>query len=83
MSKIKTFRFKIEGNKVCGGWEVEDDSKDIDGYCYGYGENLYDARKDAEDGLLFEAFLKGEDLEKFDFDAEEDAKEEWYNQIWK
>ena len=83
MSKIKIFKFKIEGNKLYGGWEVEDDSREIKGYCYGYGKNFFEAKKDAEDGLLFEAFLKGEDIEKFDFDAEEDAKEEWYKQIWK
>lgn len=83
MSKIKIFKFKIEGNKLYGGWEVENDSRDIKGYCYGYGKNFFEARKDAEDGLLFEAFLNGSDLKEFDDLFEEDCEKEWYKEIWK
>lgn len=73
---MKIYRFKVEDNKLVGGWEAKTD-KDVKGYIYGYGDDLESARKDAEMGLEYASI----DFKDFDKEIESDSKE-WFDEIW-
>lgn len=71
---MKIFRFKKD---LSFGQEVEDD-KEIEGYVYGYGEDLESARRDAESGLEYDSL----DFDNLDKEVERDIRKQWYKEIW-
>ena len=71
---MKIFRFKKD---LSFGQEVEDD-KEIEGYVYGYGEDLESARRDAEAGLEYDSL----DFDSLDKEVERDIRKQWYKEIW-
>lgn len=71
---MKIFRFKKD---LSFGQEVEDD-KEIEGYVYGYGEDLESARRDAEMGLEYDSL----DFDNLDKEVERDIRKQWYKEIW-
>ena len=71
---MKIFRFKKD---LSFGQEVEDD-KEIEGYVYGYGEDLESARRDAEMGLEYDSL----DFDSLDKEVERDSEENWFKEIW-
>ena len=71
---MKIFRFKKD---LSFGQEVEDD-KEIEGYVYGYGEDLESARRDAESGLEYDSL----DFDSLDKEVERDIRKQWYKEIW-
>lgn len=71
---MKIFRFKRD---LIFGQEVEDD-KEIEGYVYGYGEDLESARRDAEAGLEYDSL----DFDSLDKEVERDIRKQWYKEIW-
>ena len=71
---MKIFRFKRD---LSFGQEVEDD-KEIEGYVYGYGEDLESARRDAESGLEYDSL----DFDSLDKEVERDVRKQWYKEIW-
>lgn len=71
---MKIFRFKRD---LSFGQEVEDD-KEIEGYVYGYGDDLESARRDAELGLEYESL----DFDSLDKEVERDVGKQWYKEIW-
>lgn len=71
---MKIFRFKRD---LSFGQEVEDD-KEIEGYVYGYGEDLESARRDAEAGLEYDSL----DFDSLDKEVERDVRKQWYKEIW-
>ena len=72
---MKIFRFKRD---LSFGQEVEDDNISIEGYVYGYGEDLESARRDAELGLEYDSL----DFDSLDKEGERDSEENWYKEIW-
>ena len=71
---MKMFRFKKD---LSFGQEVEDD-KEIEGYVYGYGDDLESARRDAESGLEYDSL----DFDSLDKEVERDIRKQWYKEIW-
>ena len=71
---MKIFRFKRD---LSFGQEVEDD-KEIEGYVYGYGDDLESARRDAESGLEYDSL----DFDSLDKEVERDVRKQWYKEIW-
>ena len=71
---MKIFRFKKD---LSFGQEVEDD-KGIEGYIYGYGDDLESARRDAESGLEYDSL----DFDSLDKEVERDIRKQWYKEIW-
>lgn len=71
---MKIFRFKKD---LSFGQEVEDD-KEIEGYVYGYGDDLESARRDAESGLEYD----GLDFDSLDKEVERDIRKQWFKEIW-
>ena len=71
---MKIFRFKKD---LSFGQEVEDD-KEIEGYVYGYGDDLESARRDAESGLEYDSL----DFDSLDKEVERDIRKQWYKEIW-
>lgn len=71
---MKIFRFKKD---LSFGQEVEDD-KVIEGYVYGYGDDLESARRDAESGLEYDSL----DFDSLDKEVERDIRKQWYKEIW-
>lgn len=71
---MKIFRFKKD---LSFGQEVEDD-KEIEGYIYGYGDDLESARRDAESGLEYDSL----DFDSLDKEVERDIRKQWYKEIW-
>jgi len=71
---MKIFRFKRD---LSFGQEVEDD-KEIEGYVYGYGDDLESARRDAEAGLEYDSL----DFDSLDKEVERDVRKQWYKEIW-
>lgn len=72
---MKIFRFKRD---LSFGQEVEDDNISIEGYVYGYGEDLESARRDAEMGLEYDSL----DFDSLDKEVERDIRKQWYKEIW-
>ena len=71
---MKIFRFKRD---LSFGQEVEDD-KEIEGYVYGYGDDLESARRDAESGLEYDSL----DFDSLDKEVERDIRKQWFKEIW-
>lgn len=71
---MKIFRFKKD---LSFGQEVEED-KEIEGYVYGYGDDLESARRDAESGLEYDSL----DFDSLDKEVERDIRKQWYKEIW-
>ena len=72
---MKIFRFKRD---LSFGQEVEDDNISIEGYVYGYGDDLESARRDAESGLEYDSL----DFDSLDKEVERDSEENWFKEIW-
>ena len=71
---MKIFRFKKD---LSFGQEVEDD-KEIEGYVYGYGDDLESARRDAESVLEYDSL----DFDNLDKEVERDIRKQWFKEIW-